>query len=255
VESEGAQCQSMPCARPERTGLGEVSLAGLSRRAALADIALVLLFFGLEYAATRAWTSAYAWRHPPPLDYRYAWLLPWALGSIVGLMLAAFLTRRAGLSARAIGLRREDMSVQVCWGLLGGATGFGVLMLGVAVQLALHTRWPGRRTVGFGEALCGADIAGVLVTIALAAADEEALFRGVILPRLRRLTGKWWPAVAACSLLFGGYHLGGGVGQAAIAASGSVVFCVVFIRTRSLASAIVAHFGCNVAVYAWDARH
>lgn len=92
------------------------------------------------------------------------------------------------------------------------------------------------------------DIGPLLAVMAVAAAGEEFAFRGVLLPRLRRLTGRWWVAIVICSLLFGAMHWEGGVSHVAATALLSVVLCVVFIRGRSLLAASAAHFLYNVAL-------
>jgi membrane protease YdiL (CAAX protease family) len=99
------------------------------------------------------------------------------------------------------------------------------------------------------EELQGFSVASVLTLAAVLAAAEEVAFRSIILPRLRRLTGRWWPAVLICSLLFGAFHWAGGpsliLGTMAI----SVAFCLVFIGARSLIAASIAHYLYNMTLY------
>jgi len=250
-----------PSGQMRTAGADELLLERVSRRAVLADVGVMVLFLGLAHAVTRAWAFAYVWRHPGPLDYLRAWELPWVVAGAVALLLVVFQTRQAGVSARAVGLCRESMSGQICWGILGAAVAFGTLLLCVRVRVVLHnalhgagfpTPWLLQRGPGYAEAVRDVGVATVLITTGILAVFEEACFRGIILPRLRRLTGRWWSAVGICSLLFGAHHLAGGFATVVEAATISIMLCIVFIRSRSLVAVALAHFGCNIMLYGYQ---
>ena len=78
---------------------------------------------------------------------------------------------------------------------------------------------------------------------------EETIFRGLILVRLRRITGGWLPAVLISTLIFSMQHFGGGFAWVIGIAVASLAFSVVFISSRSLLAAAVAHFLYNMVQY------
>jgi len=86
-----------------------------------------------------------------------------------------------------------------------------------------------------------------LAMLVAASAVEETAFRGLLLPRLHRLTGRWWSAVAISGLLFGVWHALGGLHYVLQTALVSVAFSLVFICSRSLVAAVLAHALYNAA--------
>lgn len=173
--------------------------------------------------------------------------------------LAALLLRIQNLPWQAIGLRRKQIEVQVLWGVGAALAAHGVLfgwawlkhfvqwllwMSGHGPLLWLRARNPWTN-VEAHEA-----VGAVLILWATGAIGEEVLYRGLLLPRLRRLAGRWWIAVLATSMVFGVAHLYGGIGFALSAFLGSMVWCAAFIWSRSLLAVIVAHFLFNSIQYA-----
>jgi hypothetical protein len=75
----------------------ELLLSGLSWRAALADIAVMLLLLGVAGAACTAWETEYQRRHPLSKDILRSWVLPVAIGDLFALALAAVQTRQGRL--------------------------------------------------------------------------------------------------------------------------------------------------------------
>jgi membrane protease YdiL (CAAX protease family) len=125
----------------------------------------------------------------------------------------------------------------------------------VALTVVLHrvgvgTDWSWYTGESFGNAVRGLNVGTVLAFVGATVLAEETVFRGIILPRLRRITGHWWSAVLICSLFFGAYHWSGGVGLVVATSLISVACCVVFIRSRSLVAAALAHFLYNMTLYA-----
>ncbi len=115
----------------------ELLLPGLSRRAAVVDIVVMLLFIFVMGRAVVAWGDAYQESHPMSKDVVSSWLLPVVVGSLFALALAATQTRLGKLTAAALGLRRGDLAVQVLWGVAGAALGLLADALWGAIQLAL----------------------------------------------------------------------------------------------------------------------
>ena len=126
------------------------------------------------------------------------------------------------------------------WLLLGGGLA-GIVTLIFA--LAFSLRWaPNAQWSGSNGAL-------MLWAIVLTAAAEEIAFRGYGLWRLLRLVG-FWPAQAIVAALFVVSHLTLG-GESFLPAlvgnvTGSVLYGVVFARTRGVAAPIALHSGWNI---------
>jgi membrane protease YdiL (CAAX protease family) len=71
---------------------------------------------------------------------------------------------------------------------------------------------------------------------------EELIFRGILMTRLRRVTGSWALAVIGNSAVFIPLHLMDQAAAALLAvASLSLIFSIVTIWRRSLVPAILAH--------------
>ena len=243
------------------TGTGEgqpgstdqLLLLGLTRRAALADTVIMLMYLVVAGMACRAWYFAHA--GGPNVDLFATWLLPWLMAGVGGLALVALVTRHADLGGAALGLSGDAVAGQVVWGL-GGAILACVGLLGwialewtvrsVLRSIGVGVPWSWEATYRFAEGLRGVSIGTIFVTMGAGAVVEEAVFRGVILPRLRRVTGQWWSAILLNVLLFGAQHFAGGFVAIVGTAIVSTVFCVVFIRSRSLGAAVVAHFLYNL---------
>ena len=84
----------------------------------------------------------------------------------------------------------------------------------------------------------------------LAGAFEEIVFRGLFITRLRRVTGRWWPALFLSAALFGLGHLEEGTLAAFQTAILGLWFGVVFVRRKRLESDIVAHALFNTIMFA-----
>jgi membrane protease YdiL (CAAX protease family) len=108
-------------------------------------------------------------------------------------------------SARAIGFRRERWGRYLCVGVAAGAAGLAVALAVCAVAGALvpALRFPPGKTVR--KAVLGAAAAAAI------GVGEEALFRGVLLRRLRRDAGDAL-GVVATTLAYAAVHVlrGGG---------------------------------------------
>jgi membrane protease YdiL (CAAX protease family) len=83
----------------------------------------------------------------------------------------------------------------------------------------------------------------------LTALPEEALFRGVVQTGLeQRLGGTHRAGLAALTIagvLFGVAHLAGGWQYVVLASVAGIGYGWIYLRTRSIAAAIVAHAGLN----------
>ena len=168
----------------------------------------------------------------------------YALMLLPALAMAVTARRRGVTFADAVGLRRFPIGPTIGLSALvvgGGLVGTGVYSaiagaLGVAVQGNAADL-----VAGFGTG--PAEIAIVFVLIGIVAPlVEEITFRGIVFPSLKAAWGTA-PALLVSGGIFGVVHL-----QPTIAvplALIGIALAMVFMRTRSLWSAIVAHCAFN----------
>lgn len=96
--------------------------------------------------------------------------------------------------------------------------------------------------------LNGFSLAAFLLTSCLLApVVEELLFRG-ILYRLARERWPVWFCTATVSLVFAALHLGS-IQRFLVAFCGSVLFCLVYEKTKSILSPILVHVTGNLLIY------
>ncbi len=161
--------------------------------------------------------------------------------------LAAYLCLRHRLPAASVGLRRSGVGVQMLWGVATMAGAYGWMIASVIIIMPIAALMPWvqedllHRQEMFQLIPMGDPWAQVVLLIAVVI-HEELWFRGLLLTYVRRLTGSWWIAVPATSLLFGLLHLPQGFIGALQVAGLSVVLCLFFIRTRSLIAVMLGHF-------------
>lgn len=174
-------------------------------------------------------------------------LLAWNLGLRASgwLLVVALICRRRAQGLAAVGLHRNRWLPDVGLGLLSlfAVYGFMFTVL-ILLQLAfpeirkqfeqnvteITSNVPRLQLYQFG-----------LVAI-LVGWYEEVLFRGFLMPRLRRATGSWVTAILLNSAVFTALHMIDQTLAAAILIGFlSIVFSVVTMLRRSLLPAIVAH--------------
>ena len=183
--------------------------------------------------------------------------LPWLiLRSLAALAIVAALLAADGQSARNIGLDPARLPRELLYGVpvLGGA--FAV-HLAVAVPVAASLSILGRaqgemaQRVGALQGLATEVHMWQLVpALVVLAALEEVVFRGFLLPRVRRLVGHWLLAVAVVQLLFGLGHLYEGAFAVVQTMMLGVYFSVVFLWRVHLGAVISAHTAFNAIMFA-----
>ena len=141
----------------------------------------------------------------------------------------------------------SELGLELSWrplaNLLGGLVGGTLLILVIAVLLhaILPFEWTWNTTFLWRLAATG------LIFQLLSAGVEELLFRGYSFERLISSIGLW-PAQLIVALLFAVYHLRNGYPwQVAFTGSviGSLMFGLVFVRTRSVLAAMGFHAAAN----------
>ena len=161
------------------------------------------------------------------------------------LFLAASLLAFGGRAAMAEGLGLTLNGRTMRWlgiGSIGGGLFVLLWFLLLRALVPFHLEW---------GAMSAAELSISVLIYFFGALLEELAFRGYPFTRLRRRYGTW-KAVAAVSLAFGILHLPGMYGANAmkiIVITGlcSVMFCIAFLATRTLWSAIGLHMGMNIA--------
>lgn len=165
-----------------------------------------------------------------------------ALGAL-GVVALFVRYRRHSASSIGLGARRCGINLLI---------GFGALIVSylliVPTMILLSTLWSGMmeqmrengtRIRALVPRLHPIGFLAVAATVGL---YEEVLFRGFLMPRLRRATGSWTAAVIISTVVFTALHSADQTAAALIVvAILSLVFSLVTIWRRSLLPAIVAH--------------
>ena len=175
------------------------------------------------------------------------------LSVVMGLVLWGLLRKNAQAPA-SLGVRSDGVIRSIFWGLVAYVSVFGYVMgLGVLVSVV----WPdvvrlmeeARRgnvarlpAMGLGVALAFS----VVVSI-----SEELLFRGLIVTRLRSLTGSWVLAVAVSSIFFAVLHIPQGGMPVAVIFGLSVILGFWMAWQGNLIVPIVAHTLFDMTSLTW----
>lgn len=90
----------------------------------------------------------------------------------------------------------------------------------------------------------------VTAGLALTAASEEVIFRGLFRSVVERLGGGRAAAIVASSLVFALVHWSNGVGNLVFTFLAGAVLMALYLRTGSLAPPILAHYAVDAALFA-----
>jgi membrane protease YdiL (CAAX protease family) len=242
--------QARPVAVPPLTPLeppSPLELRSLQRWDAGLDLALVLLVavfvpFGFEIAIL-------PWLEGPALvagDLSML-IVRKCFDVLLGVGLLAYLLLRHRLPATSFGVRLSDPLPQVGWTGLGVVMTYGWLLFTVAAVTAWMAMQPQveedvQQRLELLEQMPVNSIGLTILLLIPVAIHEEIIFRGLLLPLLRRACGSWAWAVILSSTLFAALHFAQGlVGVLQIGGVG-VVLALCFVRSRSLLVVIAAHF-------------
>lgn len=171
--------------------------------------------------------------------------------ALLVVVLAGYLVHRAKIPPEAFGLYEDGaagMLRNVGWGLLTVPVLYFVLVpmvVLVFVLIRLMPEWEAdlESRTEFLQMLPLDDMWMTVLLLVPVAIHEELLFRGLLIPYLRRvLGGGWWPALIVSTAIFSVLHISQGwLGVMQIFPVG-LVLGLVFVLTRSLTPVIVAHF-------------
>jgi membrane protease YdiL (CAAX protease family) len=165
-----------------------------------------------------------------------------------GLAIAA--AASAGMTAlwlrrRRVSYRPRLMAQPGSRALFRGAIGGGCCFLATWLIHVLARRWwPSAGDFWLGRTLAAGPGPDLLVFAILAAPAEEYLFRGMLLPAMRR-SMPLVPSVGLSAVVFAAMHPAASVGPALIL---GIVCALLAERDRALAGAIIAHLIYNLGV-------
>ena len=230
-------------------------LRGMSRRAALLDVCLlagVLIVFelALGFTVQRVWGP-----FPPspdghgldvPPEILQAAIVPViSLRAFVVILFTALILRLRRQTWASVAMTRDRLGDNL---LLGVATAAIAGLMIFGFMLALTVAFPELRrqmeqNAGqISKMLPKLSIPAFLLLAVIVGIWEELAFRGFMMMRLRRLTGRWTLAIFISTVIFTALHAAEQTPAALIAVSLlSISFSAVTIWRRSLVPAIIAH--------------
>lgn len=223
-----------------------LALPSLTRRQAVLDLGLVL-FVCLALPIAQGTVLAMSGQAPTREGMAAAMSLPAKIvEASTACALALYVGLQHRLHPRGFGLSIRRLPVQVGWGVVGlvavyvylAATVVAMIPFAPQLQHDLEKRVDMFRLLEDQLERPGA-VALLLVPVVV---HEELLFRGLLLPLLRRACGGWVLAVLVASAAFGALHLLQGVFGAVQIFGLSIVLSLCFIWSRSLIAVMLAHY-------------
>jgi membrane protease YdiL (CAAX protease family) len=223
-----------------------LELVDLPRREAGLDLALVLLVAVLVPFAPDAFARLMVEEIPLPQIGSFVILLKWADALLV-CGLAAYLLLRHRRSPAAFGIRGDRFGRQLLWGAGTLVGAYAYMACTAVVVFGFMGFFPEiqedlKHRAEFADKLPVESVAASILLLIPVAIHEEVLFRGLLLPYLRRLTGCWWLAIAISSIIFGLLHLSQGWLGALQIVGLAAVLSACFLLSRSLVAVTIAHF-------------
>ena len=232
---------------PPSPPIPAIELPSLSARDAAIDLAMVL-FLTLFVPVVGGFVMALATGPSAAPDALSLSTVGKWFEAVMMCAIAGYLCLRHRLSAASVGLRADGIGGQIGWGLIGFACCYAWLIAS-AVSLGPLVFWfsddISRRQEVFDLLPLDSTVQQVALFLAVVI-HEELWFRGLLLPYLRKVTGRWWAAVLISSGVFGVLHIPQGIIGVVQVAGLAVVLSLLFIRTRSLLAVMLAHFLFNL---------
>ncbi len=184
-----------------------------------------------------------------------------AIRGICVIALVILLARADGQRVRQLGLLRAGALREIAMGLPAMFGAFGAnlivaipiglvsLVAGDALQRDMNSRAEGLSVLTAQGTGMGAFFT-FAITAVFAAAFEELVFRGFLVPRLRSVTGSWVAAVVLANVAFASGHLYEGVAALFQTFAIGVYFSLLLLWRGRLESAIFGHASFNIAMFA-----
>jgi len=161
-------------------------------------------------------------------------------------ILIALLVRRRGQRAASVGLRRKGRLADIALGVAALALTYGLIF---STLLILWLLWPeiakqlNENAERIMALVPNLRPLGFLAITAIIGLYEELVFRGFLMPRLRRATGSWTAAIFLSTILFTALHAFEQTLAALIMVTLlSLIFSLLTVWRRSILPAIVAHW-------------
>lgn len=227
--------------------------SGLRRDHAYLDLVLILTVAVIVPFAPHVVTSfVFEDAGPPqigPLTSVFKWIDVLLVGSI-----AVYLLLRHRLPSASFGLRSNGLGLQVLWSLGALIAAYAYIASSVVVIFTVIVFVPGLQKdllhrVDFVQQMPVTSLIDSILLLIPVAIHEELLFRGMLLPYLRRVVGRWWLAILISSAIFGGLHFPQGwLGALQITGLGAVL-AICFVLSRSLLAVTLAHFVFNLVQF------
>ncbi|MBL8880490.1 MAG: CPBP family intramembrane metalloprotease [Phycisphaerales bacterium] len=173
-----------------------------------------------------------------------------AVDSALACLALSLVMRRHRVSAEAFGIHAKRLATQFGLGLLTLTANYAYMIATIPLFFLFMYFFPQlmedlRDRAEFGSLLPLDNLLLTVILLTFVVIHEELIFRGLMLPLLRRFFGSWWLAVAISSLIFGGLHIAQGVTGVIQVTGLGVVFSIAFLKSRSLLAVMVAHFAFN----------
>lgn len=227
----------------------------LDLRATLPDAVLWIVVTAAVYIVAQytvgfgiqgAWLAGLRWDATSPISQLTYRLLIYALTA--GLLVAALWYRYRNLSLSDIALTRLPLWKDIGLSLAGAV----LYVISTVTVLTIAGKWLGVDTgqaqdLGFARLQSVELLIAFVVLVILTPLFEEALFRGFLYGKLRKVPLPWWLPAIVVSALFGLAHLQWNVGLDVFCLS--MVACALREVTGSIWAGILLHMAKNMLAF------
>lgn len=156
--------------------------------------------------------------------------------AVAGLLLL-LVKKGEKLGMDSIGLRFQDWSKSIRWGLLG----LVVSAVTIAILLFLY-HLTGIQMGQDGERYKNISLWVILLMVFRAGTVEEICYRGYVIERLEKMTHNWLLYFLLPLLLFGALHYRQGIGGILISFFAGLILAAMYVKKRDLKANILTHF-------------
>lgn len=218
-------------------------LLELPRWKAVVDM---VIFVALLVAADMTVGTILLIRDSAQADIRTAVVPAIVSRTLVTIALVIYLTKRHRLKAASVGFARDGAWLDILLGFALLPASFACFWGVVAVAMLVDSEWTLTRMMENTEQLQGlvpqmSPLASYLVALIIGL-HEELVFRGFLMPRLRRFSGSWTIAVVLTTGGFAALHAIDQVWLVLVPITLlSLLFSITTILRRSIVPAIVGH--------------